>query len=557
MRKRDGVWLVSMLLLAITLAGAVGWQLLCYPVCDDYLYRLLPPADTQSMERLDEWMPLAEQISSPDEYLQAVAVNFRAYNGRLANFLYMTVAPGPLPVDKAVCGLLVFLMFILLLRTGLPTGMRMGPWYVVLGIILFWIVFPWGDGMESSAYIFNYPGSSVLMLCFVLRYGNFESFGPGGKCGMVLFAFVMGWMHEAFALCLGAYIVGYGLQSRRWGVWQWALLVAGSAGLALILLSAMHVRLNSWAQGRELNIFTLRNELVYVSGVLLTVLGAALCGIWTLRRRKSGADGRSRAELCGFLLAMLVGICVCIVLGQYRRVRWAADVFVVLIFLRTAAVWLPGVLRLVSREVVLAGCVVFAGLYAWWFAGVLTWQKRVRDVCVVAERAVAPRYSTGASVLYAPLIREWGVPWYYLGLPYPVYSSYYFCDFFGAYWTGNRDLAFMPEQFRGLSFQELPQVEGTAGVRGEYPWLYIDREYQGIFAVQGGEADFSKAPGPWFVDKLNGLIHGGSDVVYPVASLTPVCIEGAERIYRVNLDLPYSFGRRDIIRVDTVCAGSK
>ncbi len=543
---------VTVVLIGITLIGAIWWQLLCYPISDDYLYRLVPPEDTCDMTAMDEWMPMAGEISSAGDYFRAVEVNFRAYNGRLANFAYMLVSNWPLMMNKLLCGLSIFLMFYLLLRMGLPGKGRLTPWYVALGVALLWIVFPWNDGMQSSAFIFNYVVSSVMLLGFMLLYRRFDSFGPGGKWAMAFFAFAMGWVHEGFAICLGAYLVGYGIVSRSWDRWHWLLLIAGGAGLSLILLSAVHARFDSWTETRELNIYSLRADLVFISGVLFPVFLGILC-VWFMFRRFAGDACRiQRAELAGFLLAMTAGICMCLVLGIYRRVRWPADVFVVLILLRGSALWLPGDGRGVGRRVLTGCCALFAALYAVWFGGVLGWQNRIRHLCVEAENMVWPRYSTNSGVLYAPLIAETDVPWFYLGLPYPVYSSYYFSDFFGAYWTGNLDLAFVPEKFKGRSFCELPAVPGNAGVRGEYPWFYIDRKYDGLYEVLGEELDFWEAPGPWAVDKVKGTMLGRTDLVHPLAQLTPVNVNEADTMYRVYFRLPYSFLRRRILRVDTL-----
>ncbi|MDE6277205.1 MAG: hypothetical protein K2M06_03770 [Muribaculaceae bacterium] len=556
---RAGAWqlAVTVLLLALSLAGAICWQEACYPFGDDYLYRLVPPEGTQRMRPLSEWMPAAREIGSVGDYFSAVRINFMAYSGRLSNFLYFPFGLMPHWADKAVCGIIVFMMLWGMLVAGYSRDARRHPWYVALAITAMWTIFPWDNFMQSSAFVFNYPLATVAVLGFIVLLRGVANYGCVGKAGVVALAFVIGWMHEGFAFCAGAYLVVYALCERPGSRVLWGVVAAGAVGLSVVMYSAVHARMEDWASARVFTTSSMRADSVLVAGVVAPILLGAVM-VWFMRKQAGNVEWkRMRGEMFGLLAGAMAGLTMCVVLGMYRRERWPADVFTMLIYLRFAELCLPRLLGFLNRGVLLWGSAFFGVAYGVWLWGLVGWQAEVSEVRAELEAEVAPRYSTDARVVYGRLMAGGSVPWIYMGIPNPMYEANFNGDFFGAYWTGRDDVKFLPREYEGKTFEELPEIPGTAGLRGVYPWLMSDRANPGQLEVHGGELGFMDSPGPWLLSWLKGAVLGRADVIHPFPRFEETRVNDSTVMYRVYLSRPYTFGRRAIERIDTVASGGE
>lgn len=534
----------------LTLAGCIVWQMLCPWCADDLPYSLAPFAGIYSDNGF--WNDLGDEYGSLSELWTGISGHAMMSNARLSNLLYIVVQLLPVAVVKFICGLLCAGMYLGLLFLGIPAERRRNPWLVTLVTLLFWVLFPWDDFMQSSDFVFNYPLPSVAVLLWLYFYRRADGLSPWGKVGLALLTVPVAWLHEAFTVPLGAYVfLDWLLRGRR----SWYPLLLEAIMVSVVLgMSAIgsSTRLEGYVFSASVILGSLRAGLFhFLKGMSIALLSLFLIGTVALLRR--GSERRRFVQVffpCAG--AILCGIAVCIVLRTYERAAWGLDLFVCL-----ALTGLVSEAKVLPRVGVAPAAVfaVLAGGYAFWLSSLCVWQYRSTEGTYALYRALEPRGGRGFGPVYVDRVYSRDLPFYLMGLNVPVdernkYNNYTIANYF----TRGRDVGVLvlPEKFRGVPIDSMPGIPGNAGARGEAPFYILDRPYEGCLSLTGGEYRPGNNPAAPLLGKLKGMIPGVSgDRTEPhVESVPFIDADSVLRYFIIVEPLPASFGNREIVRVD-------
>jgi hypothetical protein len=544
------------LMLFATFVGVLLWQINT-PLCsDDYVYSLAPTYGEYSDYAF--WWCEGGEYTSADEVWRGIAGHALESNTRLTNLLYILVGLLPLPVVKTICGLSVWLMYASLMFYALGRRGLGRPWLVLLATAAFWFVFPWWDTMQSSDFIFNYPLVSVLFVLWLYYYRRIDGFGGRGLAVFFVATGVLSLFHEGFTVPLCIYVFMDAILrkgSRRARLVRVGLCVVLAAGLLTIAALGSRGRIDS--QNFTLEFYM--QQLVWdrvklVSGLLPCLL--AITAIFVARVFGRGIPRTLfRHELWPCVAAM-VGVCaMCVVLSFYSRAAWGGEIFAYIAFIKLCAFIRVGrrAVRMAARVV----CVVSAAVYAWWFAELVYWQRAVTRSHEALADYVAPRRSLTCDIAYASMVHADDIPFYLNDIPAPVEEVQNFNNAtFTRYWgrKGSRVMLFLPERFKGISPDSLPVIPGNARFRGDYPYLFFDRPYNGLLRIKGGEYREGHNPLMKILNVVKTAVFVGVDnVINPYVEANEILMPDSTVRYMVIAPIaPRTFRHREIIEIDTV-----
>lgn len=543
-------------IIIMSFVGCLVWQMSCPRCSDDYIYASAPVGGV--FDEDEYWNCAGGDYQDFDEIWMTIKGHFSVINSRISNHLYIVVQLLPVPVVKVICGVIVGLMYIMLLRFSLTRWERRRPLYVGIYTLLFWVIFPWYDILQSSVFVFNYPLSAVLILWFISLYRNIDKYGIAGKTGLLLFAFVCGLYHEGFTVPLGAYVFGDIIIRRRevgrGNLWRMAVL-AMLVGAVLVM----------WAcgSGSRLSHFGFSLQLVQMwfrwnaKKILVGALpGLVLCGlcVYDLFAHKSTLRALV-AKLGPVAFAYFVGLLMCFFLNFYDRAMWGAYVFA------TAAIMQALVIADIKevkwgRGVACVGTLI-ALFYGAWLVELVVWQRRVTAVDACLIKQLEPRNSHFAAIAYADRVWRDDIPFYLMDIPCPVEEIYeYNNKIFSHYWVDWRAerLAVLPEAMRNVPFDSLPTYEGNAGFRGKWPFILSEYPFKGQVEIYGGVYNGKQNP---FISLIVGarevIFDSPANIIQPPIETEPVVLPDSTIIHVALMTrMPITFRYRPILRVDTL-----
>lgn len=532
----------------LTFVGVMAWQLSCPLTNDDYAYSLAPAGGEYRGDQF--WRLYGEEYKTAGEVWTGIKGHFLENSSRLSNLLYIVVQLLPLWVVKAVCGLSVFAMFFGLFRISVSRRREGQAWLLVVFTLLFWYVFPWWDCMQASVFVFNYPMACALCVLFLWLYRRILDFRTGQYVLFCLYSLFLGCYHEGFAIAMGTYVFLDALLRRdSWRRWVvWAIFVAA---VVSILFTGTYVRIvaeeaNVPLMHRlDINISSIPIKAVFCVGSFFLSVVAAIVS----RRRGRMAEVREITAVCGTMAGQFL---MCLLMARYGRAMWGAYMFAViaillslqiLIFEKTSRGWIWRALL-----------IVFAGLYGYWLVELVVWQRRTLALNDALVAQVSPRHSYPFEVLYGPEVHWDSAPAYLQEMTSPLFETSGNCaDSFVWFWISpeKEAMAVLPDRYRGLPLDSLPEFGGNAGTRGVWPYIFFDEPFEGMLEISGG----SLRPGASPLVRLVSLVRGQSDEnkMYVWVRTKALRAPDSTVWHRVQIYyVPRTFRYRPILRVDTL-----
>lgn len=540
-------WLIA----ALTFAGAVAWQM-STPFCsDDLPYSLASSGDKYS--DVDFWLCKGGEYRSAAHFIEDLRGHFMDSNGRLTNIVYMLIRYMPLPAVKAICGLLVFGFFAAIYLFAVPRGRRGGPLLAIAAVSIGWLMFPWSDSMQSAVFIFNYPLPTVLLIGYIWVYRRADSFGRVGMAAFYILTVFVALFHESFTIPLGCFVfVDAILHGRsKGGSWRWVVWALLVICVISMFYSGSGRRMDDYDWSWSMYYRRLMWDKVKLAfGLIPSLLGLIALALTPIfRKRIPESDWRN--ILLPAAGAIVGGNLVCIVLLFFGRANWGADIFSAIIILRILSYFsFP---RTAGRLITVG----FIILYAWWLAGIVSWQQRTTAYYDAISRELSPRGSSPFSTVFVPTVHADSLPFYLLDIPAPITENPTFNNTtLARYWTCGRDreILILPERFRGIPADSMPAYPGNAHFRGEWPYIFIDRPFKGHLSVELGSYSSNANPlMPALASIKAGIFGGGDNHMHPYVETTPVLLPDSSRRHMILLHLsPRTFRHREIMLIDTI-----
>ncbi|MDE6311472.1 MAG: hypothetical protein K2L96_06605 [Muribaculaceae bacterium] len=545
------------LVLAVTFAAALGWQISA-PVCsDDWVYSLAAPEGGYSDEGF--WNAEGEAYRTAGQVWESVVGHARLSNARLTNLIYIPVQLVPHAVLKVICGLLVWMMFAGMYVLSVPKGSRARGGLLMVAVAAFWTVFPWYDSMQSSDFIFNYPLVTVVMLVWLSCYLRMDGAGLRRRVLFAGFTFVVSLFHEGFTIPMGFFVftsaICGGKELRKYRLCLCALMIV-AVGLMASMGTGERVGMLRFSLA-DMGRFLRWSWLKILFDTLPCIIAlAAIVGVRFFARRIPREEFRRFLWPCAG--AIVGGILMCMVLQFFSRAVWGADVFAFLVIMR-----LCSYLRVrgeLLRGAIKAVGVLFICAYVAWTYELVRWQKLSAAGQESLVAAVSPRGSLGCDVAYASLVHADDIPFYLLDIPVPVEEVMSFNNrTFAKYWTrrGVPALLVLPESMKGLDPDSIMPIAGNARFRGVYPYLFMDRPYKGHIAVKAGVFRKGCNPVMKLVAELKPLLFGGEEgTAHPYVETKEVMMPDSSVWYMILPECgPRTFRYREIMRIDTIDGG--
>lgn len=529
--------IIVLLLAAITFAGASAWLLNAPVLSDDFNYRCT------GIDYKEFWGAEGDDISTWLEAVTACGYHIGQINGRLANLAHIMFQPAPRCIEACFIGLAIAAIAVCLVWNS-RCRPRSRWWCTIAAIVLMWTALPWYDNMQSLVFEMNYSVSSVLLLCAVALYdrcGQMTRPAFAALCGLCL---VTGWWHEAFGAALvaitGIYAM-YDIRSRR----RRALFACTLAGFAIGMIWGTLARFGSQNTSTDHSIvFQMLSR--YLMQLWPLWLAMALWLVAYIRRKESR---KALLQRQGTLLAAAIGtVGIAIFMALVDRALWPAQILSIVVIL---SIITQATERRIAPLARIACVGVFALCYAVWFCGIVKWQKTVTAQQLEIEAQMSPRGPRAQSIYYADLITSDEIPWYYLDIPRQNLHNYFNLTSLYCYYNRRRSsMATAPARYRSLRADSWPLIEGTAGMRGEWPQLFVSDTIMRHIALTMSPAEGSISPADRLILALNG--NDTTTFVLPWWPQIFITAQGDTVTAFTTLTLPRSMRHRRLLRVDTL-----
>lgn len=586
---RDNIGNKSNRLLSMAVPAIVGIGLLMMmlaegDVADDFTYRRYFTADGTTAENVKAFHNcVGEPIESLSDAAESAVNHYVDYNGRLSSLLMFFFALLPeWSVDIFNAVMVVVMLLAMLKITFGRKALGNAAGAVAVSASAAWVL-PWGGIFLSDAYM-NYVWSAAANLFFVgvmLRIPGFlQGSGKSSRLkaiGMAVAGIAVGQMHEAFspAVCAGLAVM---IIERRREILGMPRQIAGIAGYfvgtAVVLSSPAlwnRVAVNPWTDAGTMQIIS---ELACHLRPLLVLMAVLLLNRLMRNRLKThGADDdescRLKASRHALTAMMLVSYMIGAYLWMFERVVWLGDTLAIVMIWQTVFSWKNIAQRTAGR-----GGRVFAILFVvavgFEFVQLTLWQARFADE---HKRILTETDTDGSNIIYTSLPAESEMKWWLFGKPYNLRADRSFSEymFFSSVSHGRHERhLLLQEKYRGVAFDSLPAVEGTAGIRGEYPVFYSAKRLNNprqlcITFADTSAIDFFASRSPvYLLPRLKAELTGIDRVItgvyetkeYP-AVVSPemrrrgICAADTAWFYRV-MRIGRSARDCQIVRIDTV-----
>ena len=541
---RTMIWLVA----ALTVVGALAWQLSTYYYADDFAYMRLLETPSQA----DFLSCRGPMNSSMTDVWNSIMNHYVAVNGRLANIIVYIMLLLPLWIVKAVAGLTMSALFFLITfccwrycRSIMARLMA-----ISVSAFLFWTAFPWYDSFQSYAFQTNYVLPSVFVLLYVIAWERVGRVSFSAFVALTFFAVFVGWMHEGFTCPLIAaslFSLVFDKYYRKRRVW---LVVALVVGLVFSMSGASMARATlSLGRGGS---FGYASVLTRMSTQLWVVWLATFSFIiFYVRRREFWSTSVFR-----LLLMLMVGAWTAVlqafVLQVVYRALWPAELFgVVSLVIIVADRFPPGSMR--CRKALLALYGVLSVGYLLWLVSLFVWQNRF-----ASEQKYMMDYlrKSDKSVNVAFLDRtfEREAPFWLMGMTSQPFEGSGINNYLFASAAGVDGGVFitLSESYSDTPYEKWPDIDGTAGIKGYDRTLVSRHRYECDFRIYTGASYPSETPADKAVSALRSI--AGAPMYADVSPMIwTLRMPDRSTLYLYQLPpLPRSMENRIIIRVDTI-----
>lgn len=478
--------LISYMLILVSVAGFFAWESLLDPQYDDYWYMRYFPSPEEAPGEYEPghhfFSCMEDDIVTWEQALASIKHHYFYWNnGRLANALMFVSNLFPKTLVDGFNALMLLLMLVSLayLSTG-PSWSR-HPLRVTFILAFFWICWPLHELKGSTDYFFNYIFSTAVILAFICLFNK----STGRRLsilrliGLCLLALIAGASHEGLSVPvgfgLGCYLILTTFFYRQAGLpnatsAQWISVIFFGIGALFILLSPsclFRIRTESLPSGG----WWISILIDYVIRLYFVYIGIALFLFICFRKGMRYAINGAKGNL--LYLFIFIGGAILLYFTGVAKFRATWILFVISTILLTKVTAALRVFRNHGR--------LSAALSA---GSLLLLIAFMTDLCMAQRRATLESrdiydmmVKTPSGLIYYYDLSLENDPWWRLsvvarrpakevGADYMPHTSI----------THGQQMhnVVLPARYRGVPLDSLPPVPGTAGLKGDYPYYYID-----------------------------------------------------------------------------------
>ncbi len=538
--------ILSLLLLIISAAGFLVWNLNTPIGEDDYNYRTIMLSDDE-VSFACCFGPVIETVS--DAAISAYHV-FLYDHGRWANVLLVLLMPFPAAVTRIISSVL-FVLGIFMLSKITYEDKRPAAFNIAVVTLLVWTALPWYDNMYALCYQTNYIWTTAAMLAYIivlphaLRTQNKTKFGL-----FLLYCVFLANGHEGFAIITGAFTLGLWpsltKEERKKTLY---IFLALFIGFCLVLYCGIARRLNHVVSAGNYSVSVIKYLISRIASQAWPIFLSYFIFLLRFIFQKRNRAGYFKKSLpC--LLAMAAELVIVFVVHSMDRVLWPGTIMAI-IFL---AINIGDFAAAVPAKAKYAAAAAFAIVYAAWFIPLIRWQK-----IMTAENNNV--YETMLSLRNSPTEVYPGhytpsseVPFYLMGIVCNPLDHYFTQNMMATSVKPRLDAKMLLAVDPAMTgpFEEWPEVPGNSGVRGVYPWIAVrDTSFHRIHMVLG-PPPANKTP----IDKL--LIHlkygpnpGKAEVNLNTGRFHEIYLPDSSVVYRLDHEpLGRTLMGREVLRID-------
>jgi len=382
-------------------------------------------------------------------------------NGRIANLLmfFTNFIPSWL-VDllQVVFMALLALMLLCLCTYG---RWRERPLLSVAVLWAVWIVLPWYNQMLSTVYMISYIHSTAFALTTV-----WLALHTHCRVWIVaLLAFISGLMHEGIALPIACGLAATAIACKELRPRTlWPTLAIFSAIIIICLNPSLLQRMGWDNAGTSRPL--IRTLHFLLTRMWILPLFISISGIYFLRCGRKRASAFIHANLL-WITAASVSTLFGLYTGQFDRQVWIGDVALIILLARMA----PTLLLPASIKAGIASTLCLS-LGIWLSA--IAWYQHLgaREFDAVRRQIVA---TSNREPFYVDIRPPYSLPWWLLEIP-EMYANQYAILRINhrKYITGQyaQDPLILPARYQGKNFSSLPEIPGSAHLRGVFPCFY-------------------------------------------------------------------------------------
>lgn len=535
---------LAILVAAITVVGAILWDIYTPYSADDNYYRLVIRPDVTADSDI---LTTTEEITDYSQAWRSID-NHRGYNGRLANFIHILFQPLPRTLETVILGLCIGLMYFLLILSAARRGRAPAN---VAGVCLvamaMWLVLPWYDQFQSADFQINYIPASVLTLLLVCNLPG-RPLSPTARAAFCLVGVLCSWLHEGFGAVLIIYFTAVavlGAPSRRTSLLMIAALLAG---IILNILLGTGIRIGvhvDEATGAPTMQFLTRA----IPAMWPEFLATAAVILIIYRKRRAVPLRALALQWLPLLLAAWAGVCMALIVSLIDHVMWPAHLFAATTICAAAFVWL----RNMGRHAQIAVGGFFAAIYLCWMSALCIWSKRTGDdVRHVFEIHGHPS-PTAPTVFFHDYHHDADIPFWLMGIVrQPL--DHNGCAFIMGLYMQQRSgtLLMLPSRLEGRPFEEWPGIPGHNGLRGIYPMLAARDSLSFSLLLKYGPAGPNTAPADRLFMALRNGVRSPASIRVKTKPV-PVIMPDGTTIYRYEYEpLPRTITGRPFLSADTL-----
>ncbi len=453
-------------IIALTLLGAVAWQLSTFPLVDDWQYS----CTVISPEKADFMRCAGEPIDSWADVCQSVCNHFYAMNGRLVHILYIPMQLLPREFHSLIAGLFIGLMFLgLLVISGNREKYNGRAFVISVAVMLLWCAFPWYNHFQSAIYQLNYSMTSAMWLGYLLWMRRLKTMPLKEFVLFFTYTFLTGWMHEGFTCTFIAATFFYGLFYKD--------IRRRCAILMVPLLISLALQMSSGTSGRASDVLAFREFSGYF--IDMTSLVSQLWPLWLAIGLMVAAvitmSSRSRLNFVKSLLPLYAGIGVSIaqsaLLNLLERSLFPAILLSCIIILLSLRKICAGRKSQPSKAWHIAEIIALL-LYSLWIVQLIRYQQLTTAQWNEIFTEVGKRDSPTDDVVFADITQPWEHPWYLMDMTgqrvcIDENENQFFYDYFMR--QSCHYIMVLPESFKGKNFEEWPEIPGENDFRGQWP----------------------------------------------------------------------------------------
>jgi len=478
--RRSFIFLSTALL---TFVGAAAWMLSTTYSIDDFLYcREVLPGDDNYF-----WFGKGPVIEHFSQIWPSFVNHLELINSRLANFGHILFQLLPRQVEMCFTAVMLLMMFLGMLAVG-QGGYRRIPGRPVLAatVLMMWCAFPWYDHMQSADYLANYVWTSALWIPVVYMLPSLSGMSRRRAVCFYLLAAVASMMHESFTCVAIAFVFFYAVAGGK--LWRcpryWLLELMMLLFVAMAFFSGIEMRAISMTEAFKIGslpYFFTR----YISAcwpLFVAVSAAVVCRIrlpreiWCMQRPFFVACAG----------ASVVSLIIAVVLAMLGRALWPLSLFSAFAVARAVALLWPDSGKAdVGRSAVLVWLALMI-VYALWFAELVRWQRLTTAEQLAVEAILADKDNpmTAGDVCFFDYTPNEQYPFYLMSMADNHLVEYISRKMFSSF-VGRADsqcIAVIPTKYAGEAFEDMPEVPGGSGLRGEWP-LFVSTDSVPSMAV--------------------------------------------------------------------------